>query len=165
MSENSSKLGKVPELTFLFWIIKIAATTLGETGGDAVSMSLDLGFIALPFLLAKKIGRTNKGDLDLTANLGYNISNKTDVPNFISAAIGIGAPLARRIAGMGELTTQQSVSSNAEGIRNQLVKVNFGLMGIVTKQLWLYGSFGSSIFSSDQLSHTYFTTGIRILTE
>ena len=30
---------KVPEVTLLFWIIKIAATTLGETGGDAVSMS------------------------------------------------------------------------------------------------------------------------------
>ncbi|MGH3427587.1 MAG: hypothetical protein ACRDQZ_08465, partial [Mycobacteriales bacterium] len=34
---------KVPELTLLFWIIKIAATTLGETGGDAVSMSMNLG--------------------------------------------------------------------------------------------------------------------------
>jgi len=31
---------KVPELTLVFWIIKIAATTLGETGGDAVSMSI-----------------------------------------------------------------------------------------------------------------------------
>ena len=38
-------LGKVPEVTLLFWIIKIAATTLGETGGDAVSMSMDLGYL------------------------------------------------------------------------------------------------------------------------
>lgn len=36
---------KVPELTLMFWIIKIAATTLGETGGDAVSMSLGLGYL------------------------------------------------------------------------------------------------------------------------
>ncbi|MEN6543940.1 hypothetical protein [Parvibaculum sp.] len=35
---------KVPAVTLVFWIIKIAATTLGETGGDAVSMSLDLGY-------------------------------------------------------------------------------------------------------------------------
>jgi uncharacterized membrane-anchored protein len=35
---------KVPEVTLLFWIIKIAATTLGETGGDAVSMSMNLGY-------------------------------------------------------------------------------------------------------------------------
>lgn len=38
-------LSKVPELTLLFWIIKIAATTLGETGGDAVSMSMGLGYL------------------------------------------------------------------------------------------------------------------------
>jgi uncharacterized membrane-anchored protein len=38
-------LSKVPEVTLLFWIIKIAATTLGETGGDAVSMSLNLGYL------------------------------------------------------------------------------------------------------------------------
>jgi uncharacterized membrane-anchored protein len=31
---------KVPEVTLTFWIIKIAATTLGETGGDAVTMSM-----------------------------------------------------------------------------------------------------------------------------
>jgi len=36
---------KVPEVTLLFWIIKIAATTLGETGGDAVTMSLGLGYL------------------------------------------------------------------------------------------------------------------------
>lgn len=36
---------KVPEVTFLFWVIKIAATTLGETAGDAVSMSMDLGYL------------------------------------------------------------------------------------------------------------------------
>lgn len=36
---------KLPEVTLLFWIIKIAATTLGETGGDAVSMSMNLGYL------------------------------------------------------------------------------------------------------------------------
>ena len=36
---------KVPEVTLLFWTIKIAATTLGETGGDAVSMSMNLGYL------------------------------------------------------------------------------------------------------------------------
>jgi uncharacterized membrane-anchored protein len=36
---------KVPQVTLIFWIIKIAATTLGETGGDAVSMSKQLGYL------------------------------------------------------------------------------------------------------------------------
>ena len=37
-------LSNVPELTLTFWLIKIAATTLGETGGDAVSMTLNWGY-------------------------------------------------------------------------------------------------------------------------
>ena len=42
---NEQALSKVPQVTLLFWIIKIAATTLGETGGDAVSMSMNLGYL------------------------------------------------------------------------------------------------------------------------
>lgn len=41
----SRTLVKVPEVTLGFWLIKIAATTLGETSGDAVSMSMDLGYL------------------------------------------------------------------------------------------------------------------------
>ena len=45
-------LSKVPEITLAFWIIKIAATTLGETGGDAVSMSMGLGYPIATLILA-----------------------------------------------------------------------------------------------------------------
>jgi len=41
---------KVPEVTLIFWIIKILATTLGETGGDAVSMSMGLGYAIGSFI-------------------------------------------------------------------------------------------------------------------
>src|SRR5882672_6136226 len=57
-SHAESGLSKVPALTLSFWIIKIAATTLGETGGDAVSMSMNLGYLvgtaifAVVFLIA-----------------------------------------------------------------------------------------------------------------
>ncbi len=44
-SEPQQALAKVPEVTLGFWLIKIAATTLGETGGDAVSMSMHLGYL------------------------------------------------------------------------------------------------------------------------
>ena len=50
MNDNTSAaraaLTKVPAVTLGFWIIKIAATTLGETGGDTVSMTMDLGYLA-----------------------------------------------------------------------------------------------------------------------
>jgi uncharacterized membrane-anchored protein len=38
-------LNKVPEVTLTFWVIKIAATTLGETGGDSVTMTLNWGYL------------------------------------------------------------------------------------------------------------------------
>jgi uncharacterized membrane-anchored protein len=38
-------VSKVPEVTLIFWTIKILATTLGETAGDALSMSMDLGYL------------------------------------------------------------------------------------------------------------------------
>ncbi|MFC7397182.1 hypothetical protein ACFQU1_08215 [Chelatococcus sp. GCM10030263] len=42
---SKEMVSKVPEVSLIFWIIKIAATTLGETGGDAMSMSLGLGYL------------------------------------------------------------------------------------------------------------------------
>lgn len=58
ISDKPTVLSKVPEVTLVFWIIKILATTLGETGGDAVSMSMNLGYLlstgifAVLFLIA-----------------------------------------------------------------------------------------------------------------
>src|SRR4051812_8514734 len=44
-TRKEENLSKVPEVALLFWIMKVAATTLGETGGDAVSMSMQLGYL------------------------------------------------------------------------------------------------------------------------
>jgi uncharacterized membrane-anchored protein len=44
-SIGEAALSKVPQVTSGFWIIKIAATTLGETGGDALSMTLNQGYV------------------------------------------------------------------------------------------------------------------------
>jgi uncharacterized membrane-anchored protein len=43
---DSTTLSKVPAVTLGFWIIKILATTLGETGGDTVTMTFDWGYLA-----------------------------------------------------------------------------------------------------------------------
>jgi uncharacterized membrane-anchored protein len=51
-SASKAFIGKVPEVTLIFWIIKIAATTLGETGGDAVSMSMGLGYLVSTCIFA-----------------------------------------------------------------------------------------------------------------
>ncbi|MBV9751782.1 MAG: hypothetical protein JO188_04610 [Hyphomicrobiales bacterium] len=50
MQPRDEVLSKVPQVTLSFWIVKIAATTLGETGGDSVTMTLDWGYLAGTFL-------------------------------------------------------------------------------------------------------------------
>jgi uncharacterized membrane-anchored protein len=48
LADEGSKqaLTKVPAVTLGFWVIKILATTLGETGGDTVTMTLNWGYVA-----------------------------------------------------------------------------------------------------------------------
>lgn len=50
-SPMQAALSKVPMVTIGFWIVKILATTLGETGGDALSMSLKLGYAVSTLIL------------------------------------------------------------------------------------------------------------------
>ena len=44
-SNQATMYAKVPEVTFWFWVVKVFATTLGETGGDSVTMSMHLGYL------------------------------------------------------------------------------------------------------------------------
>jgi len=41
---RNNLISKVPLVTLMFWVIKICATTVGETGGDAVTMTMQLGY-------------------------------------------------------------------------------------------------------------------------
>jgi uncharacterized membrane-anchored protein len=50
--QTPSMLNKVPAVTLAFWVIKIAATTVGETGGDALSMTLNLGYLVSTYIFA-----------------------------------------------------------------------------------------------------------------
>ncbi|HXZ25612.1 MAG TPA: hypothetical protein VEI24_05265 [Nitrospiria bacterium] len=50
--DKPATLSKVPEVTLVFWIIKILATTLGETGGDTLSMSMHLGYLVSTAIFA-----------------------------------------------------------------------------------------------------------------
>jgi len=52
MTDGDAPASKVPEVTLIFWLIKIAATTLGETGGDALSMTMNLGYLVSTAIFA-----------------------------------------------------------------------------------------------------------------
>ena len=54
-------LSKVPEVTLAFWIIKIAATTLGETGGDSVTMTLNWGYLDGTAIFVGLLNRPGRG--------------------------------------------------------------------------------------------------------
>ena len=101
MNDSSkSIICKVPEVTLLFWIVKIAATTLGETAGDAVSMSLDLGYLLATgifttfFMIAVVIQITTKrfhpyvywAPIIATTTVG------TTLADFVGRSLGIGYP-------------------------------------------------------------------------
>jgi len=51
-TDDTPITSKVPAVTLIFWVIKILATTLGETAGDALSMSLDLGYLVSTAIFA-----------------------------------------------------------------------------------------------------------------
>ena len=98
MSTPRRQTSKVPEVTLLFWIIKIAATTLGETGGDAVSMSMDLGYLvataifAVIFLLAvgaQISARTFRPFLYWTTIIATTTVGTT-LADFADRSLGIG---------------------------------------------------------------------------
>lgn len=91
-------LTKVPEVTLIFWIIKIAATTLGETGGDAVSMSMNLGYLvgtgifAAIFLIAvfAQIKEKSFHPFQYWATIIATTTVGTTLADFADRSLGIG---------------------------------------------------------------------------
>ena len=93
-------VSKVPEVTLLFWVLKVAATTLGETGGDAVSMSMDLGYLVatgifgVTFLIAvgaQIAARTFRPYLYWTTIVATTTVGTT-LADFADRSLGIGYP-------------------------------------------------------------------------
>lgn len=91
-------LTKVPEVTLIFWIIKIAATTLGETGGDAVTMSMNLGYLigtaifAVIFIVAVRAQITAKQLYPFLfwAVIVATTTAGTTLADFVDRSLGIG---------------------------------------------------------------------------
>jgi len=89
---------KVPEVTLIFWIIKIAATTLGETGGDSVTMTLDWGYLAgtalflaaLVVLVAVQIMAKKFHPILYWATIVASTTFGTTMADFADRSLGIG---------------------------------------------------------------------------
>src|SRR5882762_11582710 len=97
-TQTDELFSKVPEVTLGFWIIKIAATTLGETGGDTVTMTLNWGYLAgtalfLGLLVVLVIAQiiTNKFHPVLYwATIVASTTFGTTMADFADRSLGIG---------------------------------------------------------------------------
>ena len=98
MSRSEKFLTKVPEITLVFWIIKIAATTLGETGGDSVTMTLNWGYLSgtaiflslLVILVIMQIAAKRFHPFLYWATIAASTTAGTTMADFADRSLGIG---------------------------------------------------------------------------
>jgi uncharacterized membrane-anchored protein len=98
MNDANPAMSKVPEITLIFWLIKIAATTLGETGGDTVTMTLNLGYLAgtaifllaLIVLIAWQIAADKFHPFLYWAAIVASTTFGTTMADFADRSLGIG---------------------------------------------------------------------------
>jgi uncharacterized membrane-anchored protein len=96
--DDSDELSKVPQATLAFWVVKIFATTLGETGGDALSMQLNLGYavstmIFLAFFLVTltaQVGSKHYHPLFYWAVVVATTTVGTTTSDYIDRSLGLG---------------------------------------------------------------------------
>lgn len=97
-STPEKTLTKVPEVTLGFWIVKIAATTLGETGGDTVTMTLNWGYLVgtaiflslLVVLVLAQIAAKKFHPSLYWATIVASTTAGTTMADFVDRSLGIG---------------------------------------------------------------------------
>jgi uncharacterized membrane-anchored protein len=95
---SAKTFSKVPEVTLIFWIIKVFATTLGETGGDAVSMSMNLGYLVSTGIFAAifavavmaQIAAKKFNPLLYWTTIVATTTVGTTLADFVDRSLGIG---------------------------------------------------------------------------
>lgn len=98
IGDRRELLSKVPAITLGFWIIKILATTLGETAGDTVSMSMNLGYLvgtaifltALIALVWWQVAATRFHPFLYWATIIASTTAGTTMADFATRSLGIG---------------------------------------------------------------------------
>ena len=96
----TAAMTKVPAVTLGFWIIKILATTLGETGGDTLSMTYDMGYLVstaifvvpLLALVAAQIRAKEYRPFLYWATIVASTTAGTTMADFATRSLGIGYP-------------------------------------------------------------------------
>jgi len=141
-------LSKAPPAILMFWVVKICATTVGETGGDAVSMSLKLGYLVataiflaffavtmiwqvaskryhsltywLVVVATTTVGTTTSDFIDRTLHVGYvALARLTKAPRAALCANPIGDASRRLASGLN--TAHPGESRDPDGMAQMRV--------------------------------------------
>lgn len=110
---DTSTVSKVAEVTIYFWIAKVLATTLGETAGDFISMTLGMGYYAglaitfavLAVILLFQIGWRGYHIALFWAAIIATTTAGTEISDFMDRSLGLGYPLGSLILATGLMIT------------------------------------------------------------
>ncbi len=93
-------IAKVPAITVAFWVVKILATTLGETGGDSLSMSTGLGYLTSTFIFTAvfvaavilQIRATKFNQWTYWFTIVATTTLGTTIADYVDRDLGVGYP-------------------------------------------------------------------------
>jgi uncharacterized membrane-anchored protein len=174
---NSIKLSKVAEVTILFWIMKIIATTLGETLGDYLSMTLNLGYlsgiiITLIFflcvlviqLMTKKYNPTIFWLVIIaTTTLG------TEISDFMDRTLGLGYTFGSLLLFVGLLGTlfrwyKKYKSINVEPITERPQEIYYWVAILFSNSLGTaFGDYLTDVLNLTYVQGALITAGIIVV--
>ena len=135
---SQTNLSKVPEVTLVFWIIKIAATTLGETAGDSVTMTLHWGYLAGTGLFLAA----------LVALVGYQIVAKKFHPYLYWATIVASTTFGTTMADFADRSLGMGYTGGAAVLL-------FCLLATLGLWYWSHGSISVDTVSTPKVEAFY----------
>ena len=173
---NSITLNKVAQVTILFWVMKIIATTLGETLGDYLSMTLNLGYltgimITLIFFLCVLVIqlRTTKYNpiifwlvIIATTTLG------TEISDFMDRTLGLGYTFGSLLLFVGLLGTlfrwyKKYKSINVEPITERPQEIYYWVAILFSNSLGTaFGDYLTDVLNLTYLQGAFITAGIIV---
>jgi uncharacterized membrane-anchored protein len=177
MSNSTIKLNKVAEITLLFWIMKIVATTLGETLGDFLSMTLNLGYaigigITLVFFLLVlliQLGVKKYIPIFFWLVIIATTTLGTEISDFLDRSLHLGYTLGSLVLFTGLILTlflwyKKFKTLNVYPIINKNKEIFYWIAVLFSNSLGTaFGDYLSDIVGLSYLNGALVTAGIIVI--
>ncbi|OBX22053.1 MULTISPECIES: COG4705 family protein [Bizionia] len=177
MSNSTIKLNKVAEITLLFWIMKIVATTLGETLGDFLSMTLNLGYavgigITLVFFLIVlliQLGAKKYIPIFFWLVIIATTTLGTEISDFLDRSLHLGYTLGSLVLFSGLILTlflwyKKFKTLNVNPIIDKNKEIFYWIAVLFSNSLGTaFGDYLSDIVGLSYLNGALVTAGIIVI--